>query len=510
MVALENFGSLRHFLPEFLLAGGALLVFLLDMLWGAKRRALYPWLGVGVLVVAGLAALPGAGVRGEGLALFEQTFTLDGFTRVFRLFFVLVGVLTLLMAARSRELAGAGGEFTGLALIVVLGMILMAGAGNLVMAYLAMETVSLLSYTLVGSLRGNRRSHEAGLKYVIFGGVASGAMLYGFSWLFGLTGTLDLAAMGEAFRAGAAQPLPVFLALVLILVGLGFKMATAPFHMWCPDVYEGAPVAVTAFLSVGPKAAGFALALRILYTALAEPTGHGWVPIAGLPWPTLVAVMAVATMFIGNLSALWQDNLKRLMAYSSIAHAGYLLAGLVLLTPTGVTAIVFYLFAYLIMNFGAFMVIAAVAEESGTESIDGIRGLWRRRPFLAVMMLIFLISLTGLPPAFGFIGKFYLFAALIEGGWLWLALLGLLNSVISLGYYMRIAKVMLIEGTEEAAPAPVLHPATGPAGLAAPAATPALSPLSIAIVGVLGVLTVLLGIYWEPLRLFAERGLALL
>ncbi|MBM4116606.1 NADH-quinone oxidoreductase subunit N [bacterium] len=516
MVALENFGSLKHFLPECLLMGGALLVLVLDMVWGARRRALYPWLGVGVLALAGLAALPGAGLRGEGLALFEQMFTLDGFTRVFRLFFVLVGALTLLMAARSRELRGAGGEFTGLTLIVVLGMILMAGAGNLVMAYLAMETVSLLSYTLVGSLRGNRRSHEAGLKYVIFGGVASGAMLYGFSWLFGLTGTLDLAAMGEAFRAGAAQPLPVFLALVLILVGLGFKMAAAPFHMWCPDVYEGAPVAVTAFLSVGPKAAGFALTLRILYTALAEPTGSGWLPIAGLPWPTLIAVMAVATMFIGNLSALWQDNLKRLMAYSSIAHAGYLLAGLVLLTPAGVTAIVFYLFAYLIMNFGAFMVIAAVAEESGSGGIDGIRGLWRRRPFLAVMMLIFLISLTGLPPAFGFIGKFYLFAALIEGGWLWLALLGLLNSVISLGYYMRIARVMLIDGTEDAAPAPtgaapapVLHPATGPAGVAAPAATPALSPLSVAIVGVLGVLTVLLGIYWEPLRLFAERGLAL-
>jgi len=256
-------------------------------------------------------------------------------------------------------------------------------------------------------------------------------------------------------------------------------------------------VAVTAFLSVGPKAAGFALTLRLLYGAFATPVDGGWLPLAGLPWPALVAIMAVATMFVGNLSALWQNNLKRLMAYSSIAHAGYLLAGLVLLSRDGMTAIVFYLFAYLIMNFGAFTVIAAVKDESGTEDISGMRGLWRRRPFLAVMMLIFLISLTGLPPAFGFIGKFYLFAALIEGGWMWLALLGLLNSVISLGYYMRIAKVMLIDGTEEAAPEP------------APARVPA-SRLTAATVGVLGVLTLLLGIYWEPLRLFAERGLALL
>jgi NADH-quinone oxidoreductase subunit N len=504
MVSLENFGSLRHFLPELLLSGGALLIFVLDLLWGQRRRGAYPWLGIGVLLAAGLAALLASGARAGGLLLFENMLALDGFTRLFRLLFVLVGVLTLIMATRSRELKNAGGEFTALLLIVVLGMMLMAGAANLLMAYLAMEMVSLLSYALVGSLRGNARSHEAGLKYIIFGGVASGAMLYGFSWLYGLTGTLDLAAMAEAFQAGAAQPLPIFLALVLILVGLGFKMATVPFHMWCPDVYEGAPVAVTAFLSVGPKAAGFALTLRLLYTAFASPMAGGWLPLAGLPWPTLVAVMAVATMFVGNLSALWQDNLKRLMAYSSIAHAGYLLAGLVLLSQAGVTAIIFYLFAYLLMNFGAFMVIAAVADETGSESVSSLRGLWRRRPFLAVMMLIFLISLTGLPPAFGFIGKFYLFAAMIESGWMWLALLGLLNSVISLGYYMRIAKVMLIDGTEEAAPAGVLSPATGPA------AAPSIPRLSIVTVGVLGVLTLLLGIYWEPLRVFAELGLALL
>lgn len=499
MASLENFGSLRHFLPEFILAGGALLIFVMDLIMGKRCRHHY-WLGIAVLLGAGWATVASMGHHdgsSVGVFLFENMLALDGFTQLFRLFFVLTGVLTLLMAVRSKELAGGGGEFTALLLIIVLGMTLMGSAANLLMAYLAMETVSLLSYTLVGSLRGNRRSHEAGLKYVIFGGVASGAMLYGFSWLYGLTGSLDIAVMAEAFRAGAAQPLPLFLALVLVMVGLGFKVAAVPFHMWCPDIYEGAPVSVTAFLSVGPKAAGFALLMRILYGAFAQPFGEAWTPVANLPWPMLIAVISVATMFVGNLSALWQNNLKRLMAYSSIAHAGYLLAALVLLNTAGLTAIVFYLFAYLIMNFGAFMVIGAVIDESGTEDIEGIRGLWRRRPFLGVMMMIFLVSLTGLPPAFGFIGKFYLFAALVESGWLWLALVGLLNSVISLGYYMRIAKVMLIDGTDEEA-----DPET--------AVPPRASLVTGITVGVLGVLTLLLGIYWEPVRLFAERTFALI
>ncbi len=503
MVSLENFASLRFFLPEFVLAGTSLLVFVLDLFWGERRSRIYPWIGVLGLLLAGVLSLeafrPASGLAADSFYFFEGLLALDGFTTLFRLFFALVGVLTLIMATRSLELRGTGGEFTALLLIIVLGMNLMASAANLLMAYLALETVSLISYTLVGSLRGNRRSHEAGLKYVIFGGVASGAMLYGFSWLYGMTGSLDIAEMAYVLQTGGAQPLTLLFALVLVLVGLGFKMAAVPFHMWCPDVYEGAPVTVTAFLSVGPKAAGFALTVRLLYGILAVPVGEHWTALQGLPWPMLIAVISVATMFVGNLTALWQDNLKRLMAYSSIAHAGYLLMGLVLLNTAGLTAIVFYLFAYLLMNFGAFMVIAAVADESGTEDISGIRGLWKRHPFLAVMMAVFLFSLTGLPPAFGFIGKFYLFAALIESGWYWLAMVGLLNSVISLAYYMRVGRAMLIDGSEEGTgEAPI------PAG-------PMRAPLLITtVVGVLAGLTLLFGIYWEPIRVFAERSFGLI
>ena len=503
MVVLENFASLRQFVPEIVLAGAALAVFILDLVWGAKRRRIYPWIGVGGLVLAGIFSLealrPATGLAARDFYFFEGLLAFDGLTQLFRLFFALVGVLTLIMVTRSRELKETGGEFTAILLIVILGMNLMAQSANLLMAYLAMETVSMLSYTLVGSLRGNRRSHEAGLKYVIYGGIASGAMLYGFSWLYGATGTLDIPRIAASLQEGQMAPLTLFIALSFILVGLGFKMASAPFHMWCPDVYEGAPVAVTAFLSVGPKAAGFALTMRLLYGVLAVPAAGHWTAVRDLPWPMVLAVISVATMLIGNLSALWQNNLKRLMAYSSIAHAGYLLMGLVVLSSAGLTAIVFYLFAYLLMNFGAFMIIAAVADESGTEDIEGIRGLWKRHPFLAVMMGVFLFSLTGLPPAFGFIGKFYLFAALIEGGWIWLAVIGLLNSVISLAYYMRIGKVMLIDGTETGTGETPIRTA------------PMKAPLLVSsVVGALAGLTLLFGVYWEPIRVFAERTFRLI
>ena len=477
-MALENLSSLRHFGPELWLTASILAAFV-----GSMVRRL-TWLWIPFLALALYSAF--TGLSSEATYLFKGMLALDGMTGIFRLFFLLVALLTFILAAKSRELAAvARPEFRGLLLSVVLGMMLMASATNLLMAYLAMEMVSILSYALAASLKGNRRSHEAGLKYVIFGGVASGVMLFGLSILYGLTGSLDFAAIGHALAGGGANPLPLFFAMVLLLAGLGFKIAAVPFHMWCPDVYEGAPISVTAFLSVGPKAAGFALLLRLFGGAIFD---GGVSPI----WPGLIALLSVATMTLGNLSALWQNNLKRLMAYSSIAHAGYLLMGVVLLNTQAMTAIVFYLFAYLLMNFGAFMVIAAIANENGSEEIDGVRGLWKRHPFLAVSMAIFLFSLTGLPPTFGFVGKLYLFAALIESGWFWLAVVGLLNSVISLAYYVRIAKAMLIdEGEEEVAKEKL----------------PLLTGISL---GVLAALTLILGVYWEPLRVFAEKTFVIL
>jgi NADH-quinone oxidoreductase subunit N len=479
---MENLSSLSRFAPELWLMAGILVAFL-----GSLSRKLSggPLIFVLLAITAAVAQ-----VGNEPTTLFEGLIAADGFTHLFRIFFLIVGVLTIIMAAYSKELENQGSEFSGLVLTVVLGMMLMASARNLLMAYLAMETVSIISYVLVSSLKGNLRSREAGIKYIIFGGLASGFMLMGMSFLYGMTGSLDFGAIGATMALHSPNTVTLFISVALILVGLGFKVAAVPFHMWCPDVYEGAPIAVTAFLSVGPKAAGFALLLRLFHST---NLAGGELPLL---WPGLIAAISVVTMLVGNLSALWQDNLKRLMAYSSIAHAGYLLMAVVLLNSAGMIAIVFYLFAYLLMNFGAFMIIGIVVDQTGTEDIRGLRGLWKRHPWLAVMMGVFLFSLTGLPPAFGFIGKFYLFAALIESGWIWLALVGLLNSVISLAYYMRIAKTMLIEGTE--------------GDMKLPEGRMVAPPVTTTVVTVLAGLTLLFGIYWEPIRVFAERTFGLI
>ncbi len=479
---MENLSSLSRFAPELWLMAGIIFAFLGSL---SKKLSGGPLIFVLLAITAAMAQ-----VGSEPTPLFEGLIVADGFTHLFRLFFLIVGVLTILMAAYSKELEKQGSEFSALVLTVVLGMMLMASSRNLLMAYLAMETVSIVSYALVASLKGNLRSREAGIKYIIYGGLASGAMLVGMSFLYGMTGSLDFGGIAATLALKPPNTVTLFISVALILVGLGFKVAAVPFHMWCPDVYEGAPIAVTAFLSVGPKAAGFALLLRLFHsTNLAAGE-------LSVLWPGLIAAISVATMFIGNLTALWQDNLKRLMAYSSIAHAGYLLMAVVLMNEAGMSAIVFYLFAYLLMNFGAFMIISVVADQAGSEDISAMRGLWKRNPWMAVMMAVFLFSLTGLPPAFGFIGKFYLFAALIEGGWVWLAVVGLLNSVISLAYYMRIAKAMLIDGTEGEMILPEGR-------MPAPAVT-------TTVVTLLAGLTVLFGVYWEPIRVFAEQTFGLL
>jgi NADH-quinone oxidoreductase subunit N len=341
-------------------------------------------------------------------------------------------------------------------------MFLMASAKDLLMAYLAIELVSMTSYVLAGFRKGDRRAAEASLKYVIYGGVASGVMLFGMSYLYGLLRTTDLSEMAFRIQGLAATGLPaaatkltLVVAMVFVTAGIGYKVASVPWHMWCPDVYEGAPTPFTAFLSVGPKAAGFALALRFFYGALSGSSGvAGALPVAvaSVPWPAIIGVMAAVTMTLGNLTALSQTNLKRLLAYSSIAHAGYALMGLAAVSETGVQAIMIYMAIYLVMNMGAFLVVILVAEATGSESILDYKGLAKRHPLAATAFAIFLFSLTGIPPFAGFVGKWYLFLAVVErailpGGY-WYAVLGLigaLNSAVSLYYYARIIRAMFID-----------------------------------------------------------------
>ncbi|MFH1277142.1 MAG: NADH-quinone oxidoreductase subunit N [Candidatus Eisenbacteria bacterium] len=362
----------------------------------------------------------------------------------------------LLVAHPYRELRGPRyAEFVTLVLTTALGMILLASASNLIMIYLALEMVSLPSYLLAGFLRRDRMASEAALKYAVYGAAASGAMLYGFSFLYGMTGSIDLSVIRETLLTLELSKVHLLVPVVFVVAGFGYKIAAVPFHMWAPDVYEGSATPVTAFFSVAPKAAGLAVLIRFFQSALSERVGSGFVSVGPMDWPFLLGILSAVTMTLGNLAAIWQDNLKRLFAYSSIAHAGYMLMGAVVMNESGNQAILFYLAVYAIMNLGAFLVVIALSVDGRRETFADIRGLGWKAPFLGAAMVVFLLSLTGIPPTAGFVGKLYIFKAVIEKQIYWLAIVGALNSVVSLYYYARIMKTMFIDTPDESDPRPL-------------------------------------------------------
>ncbi len=451
MQPLSNIDSLLHFSPEILLVIFAAAVIILDLVVKNRESVAVAHLAlVGCLcTLAAVLFIHFSFGNEEPVALFLGMIQLDVFATFFKVLLLLATAATILFSLRSEELdAKLKGEYYALLLAITLGMFLMASSTNLLMIFIALETVSLTSYILAGFLTHSPRSSEAAFKYITYGAVASGTMLFGLSLLFGMAGTGDLTQIGgrltELLASGEVSSLTVLIAITFVLAGVGYKIASVPFHMWSPDVYEGAPIPITAFLSVASKSAGFALFIRFFYTGFGS-TGL----MQFVDWPFMLAIVSALTMTVGNLAALPQQNVKRLLAYSSIAHGGYLLMGGVLLTSEGVGAILFYLLVYLFMNLGAFYVVVLVANEMGSETIDGYRGLGSRAPLVALAMVVFLASLTGLPPLAGFFGKWLLFTAVLEQGYYWLALVGLLNSVVSLYYYARIFKVMYFEDAEE-------------------------------------------------------------
>jgi NADH-quinone oxidoreductase subunit N len=513
IAVLDNVGSLPFFAPELGLVLGMVLLMLWDLLSRGPGKA-------DELATIAFVTLAYAGAqagfylaRGEpARLLFGGLLASDRFAHAFRALFSAVTTIIVVFSAPWQagiEAApGAGraarpdaqkgiGEFYVLLLSVALGLDMMAMSRNLLMIYLSLELVSVISFVLAGYAIDDKKSSEAALKYVIFGGVASGIMLYGMSWIFGLCRSLNLADIHQRVVAlSAAQgkvPEVVFVAVVCMLAGFGYKVSAAPFHMWTPDVYEGAPTPVTAFLSVGPKTAGFAILLRFFADALAAHDGAGGAVAA--PWTVVGGVLAMATMTVGNLSALGQDNVKRMLAYSSIAHAGYMLLGFCVFSDAGTAAVLFYMAAYCLMNLGAFLVVMAVAERSGgDENISAFAGLGTRSPVLAICMTIFLLSLTGLPPFAGFVGKFYLFASLVRAGgsWNWgIAIIAVVNSVVSLFYYARVLKAMYLVPAPEKAAILRVRPAYGATTLA------------------LAVPTIALGVYWGPVYDFVSRSLVM-
>jgi NADH-quinone oxidoreductase subunit N len=441
-----NFGAsatdLVRFLPEIILTVMGTLLMVLDPV--LHKRASYAF---GHLSIFALLAGIGAAVYAQshpGMA-FGGMLVVDGFATYFRVLVMVAGILTILPSYGFLARQGAEtSEYHALLLFSIAGQCMMAAANDLIIVFIGLEISSISSYVLAGYLRDDKRSNEAALKYFLLGSFATAFFLYGVAITYGTVGTVNLTAIRAALAGADAPPL-VFIALAaaLMLVGIGFKVSAAPFQIWAPDVYQGAPTPVAAFLSAGPKAAAFAIFLRIFLSAFG--------PIAGA-WQPLVWIVALLSMTVGNFAALLQTNVKRLLAYSSIAHAGYVLVALTAQSDTGTAAAMFYLAAYAFMNIGAFAVVSHVSGRGERyQGVDDLAGLGRKQPMMAAMLTIFLLSLLGVPLTGGFFGKFYIFKAALESHLVWLAVLGLLNSAVGAYYYLRILVVVYMHEPGEAA-----------------------------------------------------------
>jgi NADH-quinone oxidoreductase subunit N len=357
----------------------------------------------------------------------------------YMVFLIGTGISIIFSVKYLEEYKKNYGEYYALMLFSAVGMMLMAAGGNLVTIFLGLEILSIPIYILAGLFREDVKSNEAALKYLLLGGFSSAFLLFGIAMLYGGTGTFSLPELAKLIQAGGMNAL-TYLGLGLLIVGFGFKISLAPFHMWTPDVYEGAPTSITAFMSVGTKAAAFAAFLRILLIVF---------PSVKMEWDMLLWVVAVATMTIGNLTALAQTNIKRMLAYSSIAHAGYILVGVIAGNELGAIGILYYLLAYTLMNLGAFGVIILVSRKKDNYlNIYDYSGLGFQYPGLAAVMSVFMFALVGMPPTAGFIGKFYIFSAAVQAGYIWLVIIGVINSLISVYYYLRITVIMYMKPAE--------------------------------------------------------------
>jgi NADH-quinone oxidoreductase subunit N len=421
-------------MPELILTIAATLIMILEGLFGERNKGIYPKLTGFAL----LGALWGAvcAYSSPGPA-FQSMLIVDGFATFFRVLVIVVGILVVLCSTQYlRRERTEGGEFYALIMYSIVGQCIMATANELMMIFIGLEISSIATYILAGYLRDDKRNNESALKYFLLGSFATAFLLYGIAWIYGITGSTNLV---EIRRVIATKDLAMPMVLVgtaaaFMFVGFAFKISAAPFQIWAPDVYQGAPAPVAAFMSAGPKAAAFAIFLRVFMTAF-EPISNRWEPIL---W-----VSALLTMIVGNFAALLQSNIKRLLAYSSIAHAGYVLVAVTAHSEIGTAAAMFYLAAYAFMNVGAFAVVTHFAGKGERFlAIDDMAGLGLRQPVTAGFLTVFLLSMIGVPLTGGFFGKFYIFKAALDANLIWLTILGLLSSAVAAYYYLRIIVVM--------------------------------------------------------------------
>jgi NADH-quinone oxidoreductase subunit N len=467
-------------LPVLILSGWAMVLLLVDLLVPKERSAWIGWLSmVGILgALAAEAASWGRDVSGFGGMV-----KLDGISAFIGSVGLLATLLTVWVSLNYiRDRGIERGEYYALLLFSTSGIMLMAQAANLIVVFLGLELLSIPLYILAGFARPQLDSEEAAIKYFLLGAFATGFLVYGIALVYGATGTTDLVRLAQAAQTGRNATL-LLVGAGLLIVGLGFKVAAVPFHMWTPDVYEGSPTPVTGFMSVGAKAAGFAALLRVFLLGL-HAIQADWIPV--------LAILSALTMILGNVVALAQTNLKRMLAYSSIAHAGYLLMGVASGNSSGLAAVMFYLLTYTFTNIGAFAVLSAFARREGEDqTFAQYAGLGRKHPWLAAAMALFMFSLTGIPPTGGFFGKYYLFLSAVEGGLTWLAIVGVVTSVISAFFYLRVVMDMTMREPEREIPSRIY-----------PALT---TTLAVTALG-----TLILGVWPGPWLQLAQTGLKLL
>ena len=485
---MSNLSSLSYYIPELIIISAILLIIILDIIPSTKPYTFN--LALASIIASAFFLCQN---HGESHSLFMGMITLDPFSHYFKYIFLFVTFSIILISRFDRQLnTKYASEYNCLLLIVLLGLFLMSSSVNLLMIYLSIELVSIPSYILAGMLKNDKESNEASLKYVLFGSLASGLMLFGLSILYGITGSTDISSINSALQI-IEFPLTIYFPLILILAGFGYKISMVPFHFWTPDVYEGAPTPITAFLSVGPKAAGFAILIRIFYTMFTVGgISEGAVTLNGINWPALIAVASAITMTLGNLLAIQQKDVKRLLAYSSISHVGFMLMAFAFISPEAVRAIMLYLFIYLFMNLSAFYMAIFASNKLNAHVIDDWKGMGKINPILSAFMVLSLLSLTGLPPTAGFVGKVYVFAELFKHQqFYWLAVVAILNSVVSLYYYFSIVKAMYLDEVETPVEAIEAHPV-----------------IKWSII-LFSAQNLLFFIYWEPLIEFIDNSIHL-
>ena len=463
--------QLTAILPELILASLALLLFIMEPFVPREKKRRLGYFSLAALAASGLSLIP---LWGESISAFNGMIALDRYAIFFKVVSLTISTLVILISFLYIEIERINlGEYYGLILFATVGMMLMPSATDLLSFYLSLELMSMSFYVLIAFMRKDPKSMEAGIKYFLTGVFTSGLILYGIAFLYGFTGTTNLKAIQAYLSTQDLGGSPTLtMALILLIAGFGFKIAAVPFHMWAPDVYEGAPTSITAFLSAGSKAATFAAMLRVFITGLGFSYGSWW---------QLLWIVAVLTMTLGNVVALVQTNIKRLLAYSSIAHAGYILMGLIANSQTGRAGVLIYLVGYAVMTLGAFtMIILLCRKNMRGDQINDFKGLAQTHPAVAAAFVLFALSLIGIPPTAGFVGKLFLFNAAIQGGFYWLAVIGVLNSAISLYYYFKVVMVMYMQEPESAMPLSFSTPLTV-----------ALWAMSFA--------TLFLGLYPEPL-----------